>query len=89
MLKLDKDSGSYEMEYPCKWTYKVIGMDAFSMRQAITAVVADKQHSISVSNHSATGKYTSLNLELVVDDELQRTRYYTELKQHPDIKMVL
>ncbi|MEL6821584.1 MAG: DUF493 domain-containing protein [Calditrichota bacterium] len=89
MLKLDKDSGSYEMEYPCKWTYKVIGMDAFEMRQAIADIVGEKEHAISVSNHSATGKYTSLNLEIVVDSEEQRTEYFTNLTQHAAIKMVL
>lgn len=89
MLKLDKDSGSYEMEYPCKWTYKVIGTDAFEMRKAIAEVVGEKEHSISVSNHSATGKYTSLNLEIVVESETQRTEYFTSLKQHTAIKMVL
>lgn len=78
-----------KLKYPCSWTYKIIGMNAGQIRQAISKAITDREYKINFSNFSANGKYISLNLEVVVDDEAQRTEIFNALKKHPDIKMVL
>ena len=65
-----------KLKYPCSWTYKIIGMNAGNIRQAISDTITDRDYKINFSNFSANGKYISLNLEVVVDDEAQRTEIF-------------
>ena len=78
-----------ELEYPCKWQYKVIGKNKEKMRLAIEEVVNDIFFTINHSNSSSGGKYHSLNLELVVDSEETRILIYNNLKNNPAVKLVL
>ncbi|MBU0485893.1 MAG: DUF493 domain-containing protein [Proteobacteria bacterium] len=78
-----------ELEYPCNWQYKVIGEDHEKMRLAIAEFVQDVSCSINHSKSSSSGKYHSLNLEIVVESEEVRILIYQELKNHPAVKMVL
>jgi putative lipoic acid-binding regulatory protein len=77
------------VEYPCKWSFRVIGSDESLMRKAVESILGDSAHSLMVSNASKTGKYISLNLETVVRDEGHRNQIYEGLKAAPPIKMVL
>ncbi|MCK4534565.1 MAG: DUF493 domain-containing protein [Syntrophobacterales bacterium] len=77
------------MEYPCRWTYKIIGSDSRGMETAIKEIISGHDYTITPSNISKTGRYHSLNLEVLVDDEGQRTGIYDKLRNHPAIKMVL
>ena len=56
------------IEYPCKWSFRVIGSDESLMRKAVGTTMGDSAYSLMVSNASKTGKYVSLNLETVVRD---------------------
>lgn len=78
-----------QVEYPCTWLYKIIGMDIDEINRAIAEVVGAAECCVSYSNTSKTGKYHSVNLEITVRDEAHRTLIYTELKNHSLIKMVL
>ena len=77
------------IEYPCKWSFRVIGSDEPLMRKAVETTMGDSAYSLMVSNASKTGKYVSLNLETVVRDEGHRNQIYEDLKAAPPIKMVL
>lgn len=77
------------IEYPCNWSFKVIGSDESFMRKAVETTMGDSIYSLRVSNASKTGKYVSLNLETVVRDEDHRNQIYEDLKAAPPIKMVL
>ena len=77
------------IEYPCKWSFRVIGSDESLMRKAIKTTMDDSAYSLMVSNASKTGKYVSLNLETVVHNEGHRNQIYGDLKAAPPIKMVL
>ncbi len=76
-----------ELNYPCRWTYKVIGSIKEDLRQAVKDVVGDLDHTFS--NNSKTGRYLSLKLELTVRDEAQRVGIYRALSRHRAIKIVL
>ena len=78
-----------ELEYPCRWRYKIVGTHKESMVEAVCEVIADKEHTLTHSNSSKSGKYTSLNLDMLVHNEDERTFIYEALKAHKNIKMVL
>jgi putative lipoic acid-binding regulatory protein len=77
------------IEYPVTWVYKVIGVDPERVLAAVAAVVGSDEYVVSPSHRSATGKYRSFNVELVVRDEEHRTDIFEALRSHPDIVMVL
>jgi len=77
------------IEYPCSWCYKIIASERAALEQAIRDVIDDRDHSVSHSNKSKTGKYISMNLDLLVHNEDDRTFIFDALKRHQDIKMVL
>jgi len=77
------------IEYPCNWCYKVIASEQAALEQAIKDVIAERDHKLSASNSSKTGKYISMNLDLLVHNEDDRTFIFDALKRHQDIKMVL
>jgi len=90
------------IEYPCNWCYKVIASERAALEQAIRDVIDERDqkvngeareaslgYSVSHSNKSKTGKYISMNLDLLVHNEDDRTFIFDALKRHQDIKMVL
>lgn len=78
-----------ELNYPCNWTYKVIGNDEKSVKNAIVEVVLEKPHKIEPSKISQNGKYHSFNLEIIVSSEDERIVIYESLRKHQSVKMVL
>ncbi len=78
-----------ELEYPCSWKYKIVGAERKALEAAIHSVILERAHTLEHSNSSKTGKYISLNLDLIVHNEDDRTFIYEALKAHNDVKMVL
>jgi putative lipoic acid-binding regulatory protein len=77
------------LEYPCNWCYKVIASEREALEKAVRDVIDEREHKLTHSNKSKTGKYTSMNLDLLVHNEDDRTFIFEALKKHQDIKMVL
>ena len=77
------------IKYPCSWTYKVIGSDEAALRRAIETIMGNSNLLISLSHTSSGGKYCSLNVELVVEDDETRLKYYQHLKNHAAVKVVM
>ena len=78
-----------KLDYPCNWCYKVIGREREVLKKAIHEVILEREHEINDSKQSATGKYVSLNLDLLVHNEDDRNFIYEALKAHQNVKMVL
>ena len=78
-----------EIEYPCTWTYKVIGEDRTRLRDVIVDACSPHAVAISHSHTSSTGKYHSVNAELIVPDATTRIRIYETLKNNAAVKIVL
>ena len=78
-----------QIDYPCKWLYKVIGSEQDELYQAISTIIPDIPYEINLSNTSSSGKYLCVNLELTVRSEEERNLIYVNLKAHPNIKIVL
>ncbi len=78
-----------ELNYPCSWAYKLIAGEKEALQKAIRDVIDEREHKLTHSNNSKTGKYISMNLELLVHNEDDRNFIYEALKAHDNIKMVL
>lgn len=78
-----------ELTYPCNWCYKVIATEREALKRAVKEVIQEREHTLKHSNNSKTGKYVSMNLDLLVHNEDDREFIYDALKRHQDIKMVL
>ena len=78
-----------ELAYPCNWSYKLIGYEKEAIQKAIHDVIVKREHKLTHSNSSKSGKYVSMNLDLVVTNEDERNFIFQALKDHQNIKMVL
>lgn len=78
-----------ELTYPCSWTYKLIGANKEAIEQAISDVILQREHTLTHSNNSKSGKYVSINLDIIIQNEDERNFIYESLKKHQNIKMVL
>ena len=77
------------IEYPCTWSYRVIGSDSTLMMKEIPARLGDIQHTITPANLSRKGNYCSINVEAIVQTESERLSIIPLLRSIPEVKMVL
>lgn len=89
MVIINETTQKLELEYPCKWCYKVVAYERAGIEIAAIEIFSERPYSLNPSNTSKGGKYISMNLELLVHNEDERTYFYETLKAHPHIKMVL
>ena len=78
-----------EIEYPCTWSYKLIGPDEAKLRTHVTSVVGERAHFVEVSNRSSQGSYISLRLEIGVEDEEDRRALFAALETGEGVLYVL
>lgn len=78
-----------DIAYPCPWLFKVIGRGREAVAAAIVEVVGEAEHLCSYSHSSRCGKYSSFNLELLVESESHRDELYQALAAAPVVKVVL
>ncbi len=88
-MKRDNRSEALKLEYPCEWTYKVIGRASEKLQNIIQEVMQERRFTVALSNKSKTQKYCSMNLVAQVESEEDRNKIYLLLKNHTDIVMVL
>lgn len=78
-----------ELEYPTNWTYKLISLDKELIQKVVHEVILEREHKLTHSNASKSGKFVSMNLDLLVHNEDDRNFIFQALKEHQDIKFVL
>ena len=78
-----------DIDYPGPWIYKIIGADEEALRRLVASLLGERPHTLTLSGRSAGGKYTSLRLEVTVDDEADRLALFEALSVHPAVKVVL
>ena len=89
MVIINEEKQKLELEYPCTWCYKVVAHERAGIEIAAMEIFCERTYSLNPSNTSRNGKYISMNLELLVHNEDERTYFFETLKSHPHIKMVL
>ncbi|MCC7012462.1 MAG: DUF493 domain-containing protein [Planctomycetes bacterium] len=77
------------IEYPCTWTYRVIGRDELLVRAALVELVGVAEHTLTLSAQSSSGKYRTLQLDVTVRDEAHRLELFARIAQHPDVRFVV
>ena len=82
-------TGKPNIEYPTDWKYKVIGLENLILRDAIDEVLEEKDYSLRFSNKSKKGKFISLEVSLIVENEKERDSIFFNLKNHSAVKMVI
>ena len=89
MVNINEIDQKLELVYPTDWRYKIVGAERKALEQAVKDVILEREHTLGHSNTSKTGKYVSMNLDLLVHNEDERQFIYEALKAHQHIKMVL
>ncbi len=78
-----------QIQYPCLWSYKVIGADPDLVKENIEIVLKHYEVAYHEAKQSRTGKYTSFHLSVQVQDEAERNTIFDKLKNIPTVKVVL
>ena len=86
---INEKTRKIELIYPTGWSYKLIGYEKEAIQKAIHDVIIEREHNLSHSNSSKSGKYISMNLELVIQNDDERIFIYEALKAHQNIVRVL
>ncbi|RAX57523.1 hypothetical protein CCZ01_05950 [Helicobacter monodelphidis] len=77
-----------QLEYPCKWSYKIIGSDKQKMEEAVFEIL-ESNYELIPSRASLTGKYYSIEINTEVKSEEERYRIFFKLKDCEHIRFVL
>ena len=77
-----------QIDYPCEWSYRIIGDDIKKMVGAVEDAVKGLEYDLQASNISNKGNYFSISLKVFVDNEVVRDLVYEKLKNHKNVKMV-
>ena len=88
---IPQDSCKPRIDYPCSWQYKIIGESCEEIRRVVEMAVQKKKKPFELikSNVSSGGRYVSMNLELIVENEEQRLALYRVIAANPAIKVVI
>lgn len=78
-----------EITYPCDWSYVVVGEGEAELMAHIERALDGADHRKRVSRTSASGRYTSIEVSLVVLDEEQRLVVFRALQGHPAVRYVI
>ena len=78
-----------QIDYPTRWSYRIVGTSEAAIREHVAACLADKPHELAVGRHSSGGRYVSMHLTLTVDDEAERLAVFEQMSQHDTVRFVL
>lgn len=78
-----------QVEYPCRWVYKVIGGDADEIHTALREIFQERCCEVSLSRRSRRGKYHCLNVETTIFSDNDRKSLFSQLSRHSAVKIVL
>lgn len=84
-----KSSCKPDIQYPCRWHYRLIGEERTAILEAIRASMDVTTCTIEEGNVSSGGRYCSLNVEITVANEAERLRFYRLFAEHPAVRVVL
>lgn len=81
------DQNSFkEMEYPARFTYKMMGDDTESFRDSVNAVFVMKEVLDTQERKSSSGKYVSISVTVDVEDYRELRSIYEMISQIEGLK---
>jgi len=78
-----------EIEYPCDWSYKLIGTDKEALQTCVFDTVGERPYTTKEGNSSSKGKFHTLNMTCKVESEKDRNDIFKAFSDHDDVKMVI
>ena len=87
--KFDKTPYMYHPTRVAKFVQDYTNNKVLTTAAFLHDVIEDRIHTLTHSKNSKSGKYISMNLDMLVHNEDDRNFIYEALKKHQDIKMVL
>jgi len=86
---IDLSKHKLKLDYPCKWSYKIVIRDEHNANKIAKEIFKDREHKVTKSKVSSKGKFKSHNIDLTVHSEEDRKDIHKKLYEHKDIKMVV
>ncbi|MDJ0523622.1 MAG: DUF493 domain-containing protein [Planctomycetota bacterium] len=80
---------SPEIEYPCDWSYRIVGTSEERIRALVARLAGDSRHELKPSRASSSGRYVSFHLTLLVRDEEHRVSTFHALAADESVRYVL
>lgn len=77
-----------KIQYPCQWHYRIIGNDKKELNEAALEIL-DKEFITAPCKESKSGKYHSINIEVLINNQQERDEIFTKLRKDPRIYYVL
>lgn len=77
------------IQYPCEWSYRIIGTNEQALRQAVSDCLADRPYQLTLSNQSRNKTYLSMNVAVAVRTQAERDHFFDLLRQHPAVRFLL
>ncbi len=78
-----------KIDYPCKWGYKIIGIDRVKLETLVFEVMGERKYNISKVNSSSKGKFHALTTSCIVESEKDRDAIFKAFQDDKDVKMVI
>ena len=77
-----------EIQYPCTWHYRIIGNSKEELIEAAFELL-EKEFIHTLGKESSGGKYHSINLGILVENQEERDQIFATLHKDSRIKIVL
>ncbi len=77
------------IDYPCNWSYKIIGTDEQSLIEATESIVRDKPYDIERSHTSSGGKYISMHVSVMVFSKAERLDIFAGFEKSEAVRVVI
>ena len=78
-----------EIDYPCHWNYKLVGRDKFEMKKLVARTLGNREFSVKESKKSRTGKFVSLNVDVLVFNDDERRFFYDRFRTAEEVLHIL
>ncbi len=78
-----------KVDYPTRWSYRIVGSDEAAIRAHVKACMADREHELVLSRRGRGGRYLSLHLSLHLQEEAERLAIHQQVSDHEAVRFVL
>ena len=78
-----------KIDYPCWWTYAILGSDEEDLRLAAGDIARGLRHRVSFSKLSGQKRYASLHVDIWVESEADRNRLFQAFQSDSRVRLVI
>jgi len=86
---IDLNNHKLELDYPCKWVYKIVILHEHNANAIARNVLNDREHKVTKSKVSSKGKFKSYAIDLIVTSDEDRENLHKEFHTHKNVKMIV